>query len=190
MSHLSSTLCCTRLSAISIVLLHPDKQTDEAHRQLANEQFQRVKQAYQVLSDPQKRSIYDEFGEAGIQYASQVGQKLKTTEEVSCILRYLMHAWFRWYRQTLMHRPSITIQILAEIERLSRNRTLQGRSITSQNNAQVNVDARSFNVFSRDTLVKDMSIVDRLSDVAITGFSLGHTLNVRSRPCSILFMLC
>lgn len=38
--------------------LHPDKGGDKA-------QFQEINEAYQVLSDPQKKSQYDQFGHAG-----------------------------------------------------------------------------------------------------------------------------
>ena len=67
------------------VLLHPDKQPDEAHRELASEQFRRIQTAYQVLSDPNRRAVYDQYGEAGLEYAQQVGQKLKSPEEVSFV---------------------------------------------------------------------------------------------------------
>lgn len=40
---------------------HPDKNAD-LDKQAAAEQFRRVSEAYQTLSDPQKRSLYDRFG--------------------------------------------------------------------------------------------------------------------------------
>lgn len=41
--------------------LHADK--DEKERERAKQQFQRVQQAYDVLSEPEKRQMYDQFGE-------------------------------------------------------------------------------------------------------------------------------
>ena len=41
---------------------HPDVNTDPA----AQERFKEVNEAYQVLSDPQRRQAYDMFGKAGV----------------------------------------------------------------------------------------------------------------------------
>ncbi len=43
---------------------HPDRNPENKHE--ASEQFRQATEAYSVLSDPQKRSIYDRFGHAGL----------------------------------------------------------------------------------------------------------------------------
>ncbi|KAG9100156.1 hypothetical protein FS749_016108 [Ceratobasidium sp. UAMH 11750] len=61
--------------------LHPDKVRDES-RKAAAAQFQEIQRAYDILSDPNKRAIYDMFGEEGLKTKWDVGQKHKTPEEL------------------------------------------------------------------------------------------------------------
>ena len=42
---------------------HPDRNNGDSK---STETFKEVKKAYDILSDPQKKSIYDQYGHAGI----------------------------------------------------------------------------------------------------------------------------
>jgi len=50
---------------------HPDRNPENKHE--AEENFRRASEAYSVLSDAQKRSIYDRFGQAGLGNAGGMG---------------------------------------------------------------------------------------------------------------------
>ncbi len=51
---------------------HPDRNTGE-EREEAEIRFKEVKQAYEVLSDDQKRAAYDQFGHAGVEGNAGMG---------------------------------------------------------------------------------------------------------------------
>jgi len=69
--------------ALPSALLHPDRHRDPALKKAADSRFQAINHAFEVLSDPQKRVIYDELGEEGLKSELKVGPRGKTAQEVS-----------------------------------------------------------------------------------------------------------
>jgi molecular chaperone DnaJ len=59
--------------------LHPDRNPGDRE---AEEQFKRVSEAYEVLCDPQKRRIYDQFGEEGLKRQGFGGFSEASVEDI------------------------------------------------------------------------------------------------------------
>jgi len=59
---------------------HPDRNSDNPE---AEEQFKKIKEANDVLSDPKKRAAYDQFGHAGVDPSMGVAPDLAVPEPTS-----------------------------------------------------------------------------------------------------------
>ena len=49
---------------------------------IATQNFQKIREAYEILSDERKRQIYDLYGMEGLSSGLELGPKLKSREEV------------------------------------------------------------------------------------------------------------
>ncbi|XP_012226149.1 dnaJ homolog subfamily C member 11 isoform X1 [Linepithema humile] len=64
-------------------LYHPDKHTDPVLKKEAEILFNRTKKAYEVLSDPHQRAIYDSLGIRGLETEGwEIVQRTKTPQEI------------------------------------------------------------------------------------------------------------
>ncbi|KAA0707484.1 DnaJ -like protein subfamily C member 11 [Triplophysa tibetana] len=65
------------------MLYHPDKHRDPELKRQAEHLFNSVHQAYEVLSDPQSRAIYDIFGKRGLEVEGwEVVERKRTPAEI------------------------------------------------------------------------------------------------------------
>lgn len=64
-------------------IYHPDKHVDVEKKKKAELLFNRIKRAYEVLSDPHKRAIYDSLGVKGLQTEGwEIVHRTKTPSEI------------------------------------------------------------------------------------------------------------
>ncbi|CAO1618942.1 unnamed protein product [Parajaminaea phylloscopi] len=64
------------------VALHPDKHLEETAKQAAQSRFREVQRAYEVLSDREKRTVYDYFGEEGLNSTWTISTRGRSPEEL------------------------------------------------------------------------------------------------------------
>ena len=58
-------------------------------KDIATENFQRICEAYEILSDPTKRQIYDIYGMEGLTSGLELGSTLNKAEEIKAELEKL-----------------------------------------------------------------------------------------------------
>ena len=68
---------------------HPDK---NAHSPESEEKFKEISHAYEVLSDPQQRQIYDQYGEEGLERARRKSPSKRDLlpEDVAEVVAFLL----------------------------------------------------------------------------------------------------
>ncbi|KAH9721288.1 J domain-containing protein [Citrus sinensis] len=87
---------------------HPDKYQAPHMKEIATENFQRICEAYEILSDENKRLIYDIYGMEGLTSGLELGPKLNKVEELKEELERLRQR--KEQEKALAHfRPSGTI---------------------------------------------------------------------------------
>ncbi|KAF8928409.1 hypothetical protein BGZ58_009677, partial [Dissophora ornata] len=63
-------------------VFHPDRHEDASLKEAAGTKVQVLNRAFEVLSNPQLRAAYDEYGEGGLNTKWEVGHKIKTPQEM------------------------------------------------------------------------------------------------------------
>lgn len=65
---------------------HPDKNKSPG----AEDKFKEIAEAYDVLSDPKKKDVYDRFGEEGMHAQPHQHVKTRTQEKIGSIISQLL----------------------------------------------------------------------------------------------------
>ncbi|PPQ68918.1 hypothetical protein CVT24_007662 [Panaeolus cyanescens] len=94
-----------RYRALSLIF-HPDKQHDDPlKKEVATKEFLEIQKAYQVLSDPFTRQVYDELGPEAVNWAWSPDLRFKTKEEIS---EALQNGFIEYNKQKSRSNPNKT----------------------------------------------------------------------------------
>ncbi|VVA34541.1 PREDICTED: dnaJ homolog subfamily C [Prunus dulcis] len=116
---------------------HPDKYQAPHMKDTATENFQRICQAYEILSDENKRKIYDIYGMEGLTSGLELGTKLNKAEELKEELERLRK--LKEQEKVLAHfRPSGTILANMSLPHLLHGHgIMRGMAMTSSVQSQI-----------------------------------------------------
>ncbi|KAL8103195.1 chaperone protein dnaJ 13 [Apium graveolens] len=116
-------------------IYHPDKQSPQM-KDVATENFQRICEAYEILSDANKRQIYDIYGMEGLTSGLELGPKLDRFEEIKQELERLRRQ--KQDSKVLTLLPSgVILANLSVPQFLNGDGIMRGMSMTSEVQSQL-----------------------------------------------------
>ncbi|KAI6104396.1 hypothetical protein F5141DRAFT_1216932 [Pisolithus sp. B1] len=135
-----------RYRALSITF-HPDKQHDLRLKETAAEKFLEIQKAYEVLSDPFLREVYDVLGAEGLNRQWPTELRSKDSEEIKAVLKH-------W---KIDHSNEVLEKLLQP----------RGGAICSVNASSLFARGDEYDGESRN-------FGNRLSNIKVTGFGVRH----------------
>ncbi|KAJ6571713.1 hypothetical protein B0H19DRAFT_665443 [Mycena capillaripes] len=81
-----------RHRALSLIF-HPDKHPSEGSKSFATEKFLEIQKAYEVLSDPFLRAVYDSLGEPGLAVNWLEETRTKSSDELQQVFKQIQRDW-------------------------------------------------------------------------------------------------
>eukprot|EP00850_Spirogloea_muscicola_P014073 SM000098S25153 [mRNA] locus=s98:474320:479179:- [translate_table: standard] len=136
---------------------HPDKYLTPQMQEVAKHNFQRIREAYEVLSDPARRQVYDVYGWEGLAAGVELGPRLRTREEIGEELaRLTRQARERRHAARVNHSGSLLTSLTLEdmLRGLSAGPKITGMVMSTQVQAQTG---------ERDLLVLGGTVVAKRS---------------------------
>ncbi|KXN89143.1 Chaperone protein dnaJ 13, partial [Leucoagaricus sp. SymC.cos] len=112
-----------RYRTLSLVF-HPDRQHDDQAKAIATRNFLRIQKAYQVLSDPFLREVYDQLGDDGLTFDWPEGFRSKPLEEESNVdfqLGYNVRGQLRQARQSTFLSSKGTLHCVVNATQIFQN---------------------------------------------------------------------
>ncbi|KAF7350430.1 J domain-containing protein [Mycena venus] len=142
------------------LIFHPDKHHSEDSKNLATEKFLEVQKAYEVLSDPFLRAVYDSLGEPGLAVNWLEETRTKSSAELQQIFAQFERDWFQRKADTTI---SPRARVVCKVDASPLFISYQG--------------------LQDDAWLRRLQ--NRLEDVRVSGFSLRHDMQKRITERSI-----
>lgn len=125
---------------------HPDKHHTPQMQGIATENFQKVREAYEILSDERQRMIYDLYGMEGLKSGLELGPKMKTggeDEDSKSFEKLWQQRWQRQMSKPVQHSGSLLVDLsLAEMFGSFDSRPVL-RGMTSSTEVQTRISKRN-----------------------------------------------
>ncbi|KAH7415328.1 hypothetical protein KP509_14G038100 [Ceratopteris richardii] len=131
---------------------HPDKHKTPQMQGIATESFQKIREAYEILSDEKKRKIYDLYGMEGINSGMELGPKLNTLDEVLKGLEKLKQQRQEQVMKERMHHSGSLVFDIALAEKRLMLRGMTSTTEVQTHLSKKNVLALGGNIVLREQL--------------------------------------
>ncbi|KAK2969438.1 hypothetical protein RJ640_012838 [Escallonia rubra] len=116
---------------------HPDKFQSPLMKETATENFQRIREAYEILSDEYKRQIYDIYGMEGLTSGLELGPKLNRAEEIKEELERLRRQKEQEKVSVHVHPSGTILTELSLPQFLNGDGIMKGMSMASEVQSQI-----------------------------------------------------
>ncbi|KAK3039469.1 hypothetical protein RJ639_028051 [Escallonia herrerae] len=116
---------------------HPDKFQSPLMKETATENFQRICEAYEILSDEYKRQIYDIYGMEGLTSGLELGPKLNRAEEIKEELERLRRQKEKEKVSVHVHPSGTILTELSLPQFLNGDGIMTGMSMASEVQSQI-----------------------------------------------------
>ncbi|KAF5734896.1 DnaJ heat shock N-terminal domain-containing family protein [Tripterygium wilfordii] len=116
---------------------HPDKYQDHLMKETATQNFQRICEAYEILSDENKRQIYDIYGMEGLTSGLELGPKLSKAEEIKEELEKLRRRKEQENTSAHVRSSGVILAKLSLLQFLDGHGIMGGMAMASQLDSQL-----------------------------------------------------
>lgn len=145
-------------------LFHPDKHSSTSIRDKADPRFQEIQYAFEILSDPRRRTIYDTLGEEGLGIKLEVGQRNMTPDELRAF--FLSQA-----RQARVEELDALVQTRGDTAISMDARSMFGGRVVIEKHLRVGSPIPM-------TITRPATLQERFTDLTFRGLNLRNSFSI------------